>query len=136
MLKKNILLVEDEPIIRRVHRLFLEKMGFQVDIAVNGMQAIERCLHGFYHLIILDGGLPDMTGLEVGKKIRSLEKNKQTLRKPILLLSAYSSGVLKQWCKEAELDSFAIKPIRYDDLFFLLDSYFNNGTFSVNDKVA
>jgi CheY-like chemotaxis protein len=128
--KNKILLVEDEPIIRRVHRLFLEKMGFQVDVAVDGMQTLEMCTHHFYRLIILDGGLPDMTGLEVGKKIRSLEKKNQTTRKPILLLSAYSSDLLKQWCKEAEIDSFAIKPIRYNDLFFILEDYFSKGTFS------
>ena len=128
--KNKILLIEDEPIIRRVHRLFLEKMGFQVEIAINGKQALEMCINSFYHLIILDSRLPDMKGVDVGKEIRSLEKKNQTIRKPILLLSAYPSELLRQWCKEAEIDSFAVKPIRYHDLSFMLESYFSKGTFS------
>ena len=132
--KYKILLVEDDLIIQRVHRLFLEKMGFQVELAVTGLQALEMSVSRFHDLIILDGGLPDMKGVEVGKRIRSLEKKNKTVRKPILLLSAYSSDLLKQWCKEAEIDSFLIKPISYKDLIFVLEDYFNKGVFS--DRVA
>lgn len=134
MEKNKILLLEDNPIIRRVHRLFLERMGFQVEVAIDGMQAIKMCTHGFYHLIILDGGLPDMTGVEVAKRIRSLERSNQAERKTILLLSAYSLELLKRWCEEAEIDSFVIKPIRYNDLYILLEDYFSNGIF--RDRAA
>ncbi|MES2998102.1 MAG: response regulator [Pseudomonadota bacterium] len=130
--KNKILLVEDQPIIRRVHKLFLEKMGFQVETAINGKTTLEMLTHRFYHLIILDGGLPDMSGVEVGKKIRSFERENQRMRVPIILLSAYSSQLLERWCKEGEIDSFAIKPIRYNDLFLILKNYLNSGAVAAN----
>lgn len=127
--KNKILLVEDDPIIRHIHRTFLEKMEFQVDVSVTGTQALKMYESGFYHLVILDGGLPDMSGLELAKKIRKLEKENKLPRKSILLLSAYSSELLKSWCKEAEIDSFLVKPVDYEDLSLILESYFSQGNF-------
>ncbi|WP_218814255.1 response regulator [Rickettsiella endosymbiont of Dermanyssus gallinae] len=132
--KNKILLVEDDPIIQRVHRAFLEKMGFHIELATTGAQALEMAESRFYHLIILDGGLPDIQGVEVARKIRSLEKENKITRKPILLLSAYSSELLKRWCEEAEIDGFLIKPVNYKDLLFTLENYFSKGIFS--DRVA
>ena len=129
--KKKILLVEDEAIIRRVHNIFLSEMGYKVETADSGKQTLELCNNNFYDLIILDGSLPDMKGVELGKKIRNLERKSQVkVRKSILLLSAYSAELLGEWCKEAEIDSFLVKPIRYDDLFFILEDYFAKGSFS------
>jgi DNA-binding response OmpR family regulator len=127
------LLVEDQLIIQRVHSIFLKKMGYHVDIAENGRQTLEMCLNSSYHLIILDAGLPDMQGVEVGKKIRILEKNNRTNRKPIILLSAYPANNLKKWCQEAEIDSFSIKPIPYNDLYIMLENIFNQK--AVNNEV-
>jgi len=123
--KKKILLVEDQLIIQRVHSIFLKKMGYHVDIAINGQQTLEMCLYRTYHLIILDAGLPDMEGVEVGKKIRMLEKNNKTTRKPIILLSAYPANNLEKWCQEAEIDNFSTKPIPYKELFSMLENIFN-----------
>lgn len=49
-------------------------MGYQVDLAVNGQQTLEMFYNNIYSLIILDAGLPDIQGIEVGKRIRILEK--------------------------------------------------------------
>lgn len=122
---KKILLVEDQLIIQRVHSIFLRKMGYQVDIAGNGKQTLELCLCNTYHLIILDAGLPDMEGVELGKKIRMLEKKNKSIRKPIVLLSAYPVDSLKKWCQEAEIDNFSTKPIPYKKLYFMLENIFN-----------
>lgn len=100
-------------------------MGYQVDIAANGKQTLEMCLSSTYHLIILDAGLPDMQGVEVGKRIRLLEKNNKTNQKPIILLSAYPANNLKTWCQEAEIDNFSTKPIPYKDLYTMLENIFN-----------
>lgn len=127
------MLVEDQLIIQRVHSIFLKKMGYLVDIAINGKQTLEMCLVDTYHLIILDAGLPDMQGVEVGKKIRILEKNNRTYRKPIILLSAYPTNNLKQWCQEAEIDNFLTKPIPYKDLSSMLENIFNQN--AVNNEM-
>lgn len=118
-------MVEDQLIIQRVHSVFLRKMGYQVDIAINGQQTLDKCLNCTYNLIILDAGLPDMQGVEVGKKIRILEKNNKANRMPIILLSAYPANNLKKWCQEAEIDNFSTKPIPYKDLYIMLENIFN-----------
>jgi DNA-binding response OmpR family regulator len=107
-------------------------MGYQVDIAINGEQTLKMCLSSIYHLIILDAGLPDMQGVEVGKRIRLLEKNNKVNRKPIILLSAYPANNLKKWCQEAELDNFSTKPIPYKDLCIMLENIFNQKTVNNN----
>lgn len=127
------MLVEDQLIIQRVHSIFLKKMGYEVDIAENGKQTLEMCLGSTYHLIILDAGLPDMQGVEVGKRIRILEKNNKTNRKPIILLSAYPANDLKKWCQEAEIDNFSTKPIPYKDLYIMLENIFNRK--AVNNEI-
>jgi|ERR1043165_346552 DNA-binding response OmpR family regulator len=99
-------------------------MGYQVDIAINGQQTLDMCLNYIYNLIILDAGLPDMQGVEVGKRIRILEKNNKVNRMPIILLSAYPTNNLKKWCQEAEIDSFSTKPIPYKDLYIMLENIF------------
>lgn len=129
--KKKILLVEDDAIICRVHKIYLDDMGYQVETAENGKRTLELCKSNSYDLVILDGALPDMKGVELGKKIRNLERESQiAIRKAILLLSAYSADLLCKWCKEAEIDSFIVKPICYEDLFFILEDYFAKGIFS------
>ena len=131
--RKKILLVEDQVIIQRVHSIFLRKMGYQVDIAITGKQTLEMCLSSTYNLIILDAGLPDMQGVEVGKRIRILEKNNKTNRKPIILLSAYPANNLKKWCQEAEIDNFSTKPIPYKDLSIMLENIFNQK--AINNEI-
>ena len=125
--KKKIWLVEDQLIIQRVHSIFLRKMGYQVDVAVNGKQTLELCVCNPYHLVILDAGLPDMKGVELGKRIRMLEKKNKSIRKPIVLLSAYPINSLKKWCQEAEIDNFSTKPIPYKELYFMLENIFKKG---------
>lgn len=100
-------------------------MGYQVDIAINGQQTLDMCLSSIYNLIILDADLPDMQGVEVGKRIRILEKNNKANRMPIILLSAYPINNLKKWCQEAEIDNFSTKPIPYKDLYIMLENMFN-----------
>ncbi|WP_342227587.1 response regulator [Rickettsiella endosymbiont of Rhagonycha lignosa] len=100
-------------------------MGYQADIAINGQQTLDMCLNRTYNLIILDAGLPDMPGVEVGKRIRILEKNNKANRMPIILLSAYPTNNLKKWCQEAEIDNFSTKPIPYKDLYIMLENIFN-----------
>ena len=108
-------------------------MGYQVDLAINGQQTLEMFSNNTYNLIILDAGLPDIQGIEVGKKIRILEKNNKANRMPIILLSAYPPNNLKKWCQEAEIDNFSTKPILYQDLYVMLETIFNQK--AVNNEI-
>lgn len=104
----SILLVEDDPIVQKVHRLMLEKLGCNVDIANNGFEGVEKASKG-YDLILMDVGLPDRSGLEVTKEIRQQEGAiKHT---PIIAMTAFVHEEDKNNCLEAGMDDVATKPI-------------------------
>lgn len=106
-----ILLIEDQLIILKTHKIFLERMGFEVDVATTGEQAFSSFKNYRYPLVILDGGLPDMTGLELALKIREYEKTSGISRTPLILLSGYTDELLDNWCEAADIDAYEIKPV-------------------------
>jgi len=100
----RILIVEDEPSICENVVYALEADGFAVATAATGREALEQMKSQTFDLIILDVGLPDMTGFEVCKTIRKT----QTL--PILFLTARSSEVDRVVGLEIGGDDYVVKP--------------------------
>ena len=118
--KYPVLLVEDEPIVRKVHKLFLEKIGLEVDLAENGMQALSKS-DNHYSLIFMDMGLPDISGAEVITEIRKRELGKQ--HTPIIMLTGYVQEEIKQQSLAAGADEVAIKPIKLEEFKKILERY-------------
>lgn len=110
----RILLIEDDSIVQKIHKRFLEQMGYIVDVAASGQQTFELYQPGRYQLIVLDGGLPDTTGFEIAKVIRRQENPNK--RQPMILLSAFLYDRVRDACLEASIDDFAIKPVSFDAL--------------------
>lgn len=85
----KILLAEDDLNIIKIAQLVLEKVGgHQVDTAIDGGAALEKALADNYDLIILDGMMPILPGIEVCKKFRAQKPESSTA---IIFLSAKSS---------------------------------------------
>jgi CheY-like chemotaxis protein len=110
----KILIVEDDPISQRVTQLAIEGMGYNVDIASTGEEAIKLYKSTNYALIFMDFGLPDMTGEQVTQKIRQLEKDAR--RVPIIALTAHVFHSDKQRCLTAGMDGFLGKPLDLAEL--------------------
>jgi two-component system catabolic regulation response regulator CreB len=100
----RILIVEDEPSICENVVYALEADGFAVATATTGRDALEQMKSQTFDLIILDVGLPDMTGFEVCKAIR------KTQSLPILFLTARSSEVDRVVGLEIGGDDYVVKP--------------------------
>jgi CheY-like chemotaxis protein len=100
----RILVVEDEPSICENVVYALEADGFAVATAATGREALEQMKSQTFDLIILDVGLPDMTGFEVCKAIR------KTQSLPILFLTARSSEVDRVVGLEIGGDDYVVKP--------------------------
>lgn len=113
--KIRILLVEDEPIVQKVHRIMLEKMNCDIDIAVNGQQALTLFNANQYDAIILDIGLPDMSGIDVAIQIRNSKINI-----PIIALTADVTDGTQKKCLDAGINTVATKPIDSEHLQQLL----------------
>jgi len=81
---KRILVVEDDPIVRRVYHETLTRAGFQVEVAVDGEEALAVLLVFEPEGVVLDYMLPKVNGLEVLKRIREYPEYKNV---PVFILS-------------------------------------------------
>jgi len=106
----GVLLVEDDPISRRIVSKQLERAGLRVDVADNGLNALEMVKKNTYHLILMDVRMPGMDGIELTGRIRELEK--ETGRHvSIVGLSAHAVEDVQQLCRDTGMDDFLIKPV-------------------------
>jgi len=85
--KMNILLAENDLSNIIYIQTVLEKLGYKVDLAHNGKEAVKKFKQGNYSLVIMDIKMPKMDGLEATRNIRKLEKRKH--HTPIIALTAY-----------------------------------------------
>lgn len=104
MSQKKILIIDDEPRIVEVVKLYLERDGFQVASASAGKQALERVNSYKPDLVILDLNLPDVDGLEVCRTIRKQSDV------PIIMLTGRGEEVDKIVGLEVGADDYVTKP--------------------------
>jgi len=118
------LLVEDNEINREIARLMLESMGFELDEAVNGQEALERLTAagaGRYDVVITDIQMPVMDGFETTRAIRALP-DAALAGMPIIAMSANAFQEDVQAAREAGVDGYVAKPIDIDQLAATLAS--------------
>ncbi|MFZ4777417.1 MAG: response regulator [Terrimicrobiaceae bacterium] len=106
-----VLLVEDEAVNYKFVRLVLAKVGVDVDVACNGVEAIEATSMKDYALVLMDCRLPVMSGLEATKRIRNGSALSRNPNIPIIALTADVIQSNQQACIAAGMNDWATKPI-------------------------
>src|ERR1700704_1218646 len=106
----TILVVDDEPQIRRVLRATLSSNGYNVIEAKDGQEAIEMVIREHPDLILLDVSMPDMTGLEACSKIRLSYEG------PIIMVTVRNSEQDKVVALDAGADDYVVKPFAIGEL--------------------
>jgi CheY-like chemotaxis protein len=105
----RVLLVEDNVVNQRVGRLMLEKLGCRVDIAANGLEAVDMVRHLPYDLVFMDCQMPEMDGFEATIEIRRRQEGPHRL--PIVAMTANVLQGDRERCFEAGMDDYLSKPI-------------------------
>lgn len=123
----KVLVCEDNEVNMKVATVILKRLGFNMDFAENGQEAVNKFIHVNYDLILMDCMMPIMDGYEATQKIRSIEKERKT-EKPVLIfaLTANASDEDKRQCLESGMDDFIPKPIKREMISELIDKWFKN----------
>lgn len=112
-MKKKILIVEDDNIIRDALTEFLANEGYETSTATNGKEAVEVAEKISPDLIIMDMFMPVMDGWDATKIIKEMEHLANT---KVVCLSAYTSAENEEKSKQVKCDLILTKPIYPDDL--------------------
>src|SRR3989454_2990313 len=110
---RDVLVVEDEPDIRRLVVLHLERDGFRCRTATNGPDALREAKTAVPDLVVLDLMLPELDGLEVCRRLRS---DTSTAAVPIIMLTAKSDEVDRVVGLEVGADDYVGKPFSPKEL--------------------
>jgi len=110
----TILLVEDHDDIRAMMTLQLQKRGFAVVSAINGLEAVLQTAQSAPALILMDINMPELDGIEATVKIRAADAKQ---RIPVIALTAYALPGDEARALAAGCDDFHSKPVDFDRLF-------------------
>lgn len=118
----RILLVEDDPVVSKVHKTMLEKLDCVVATIDNGQKVLDIFKNGF-DLIFMDIGLPDISGYEVTTKLRKYEKSNNLSHTPIIALTGYAQEEFHIKCLSSGMDEVITKPTELKKFEQILKKY-------------
>ncbi len=117
----KILIVEDNLTNQKVAKRFIEKLGYQVNVVFNGVEAIEVLKYSQYDLIFMDIQMPEMDGIEATKIIRNPESEVKNHNIPIVAMTAHALKGDRERMLDAGMDDYIAKPISSKELEIILE---------------
>lgn len=117
----SILLVEDNAVNRMVATNILNKMGHRVQVAGNGLEALQQVIDQDFDLVFMDIQMPEMNGVAATQEIRKLPEPKKS-QIPIIALTADAMVGDKEKYLRAGLDGYVSKPFRVEQLRQVIES--------------
>ncbi len=119
---KSVLVAEDNTINQLVVKHTLTKLGAKVDIAIDGVEAIEKLQANKYDCILMDIQMPQMDGYETSQYIRKQLKSNI----PIIAMTALALKGEDEKCFEFGMDGYVSKPFTIDSLYAAINKVFSN----------
>lgn len=113
MIRKRVLLIEDCQVAQKVARFLFEKLDCELDLAGSGAEGISLAGENSYSLVIVDVGLPDISGIEAVEKLLT-QHSEYRNEVPIVALTAHNDDEYKRSCLATGFTSYFCKPLTMD----------------------
>ncbi|MCP4714219.1 MAG: response regulator, partial [Deltaproteobacteria bacterium] len=126
----SILLVEDNPINSKLGKALLEKAGYTVTLAVNGVEGLNKYTANpaSFDIVLMDVQMPEMDGMEATQRIRAWENQHSSTQDsafstPIIAMTANAMVGDRERCIEAGMDDYIAKPIKREIVFTMVNRW-------------
>lgn len=110
----RVLVVDDSSLVRLYYRDALEKAGFEVEQAMNGLEAMEKALGGGFDLLVVDINMPKMDGLSFLRELR--RSRTEAAAVPALIITTEAGSEDMQEARAAGANFYLVKPVSEEDL--------------------
>ncbi|MGB8320968.1 MAG: response regulator [Ignavibacteriaceae bacterium] len=119
--KLKILLAEDNTINQKVALRIFEKMGYRIDIAANGYEALEAVKNINYDIVFMDLFMPEMDGFSATENI---QKEFSEDRRPVIIaMTANAFNEDKNECLAKGMDDYISKPLKVDEIYLMVSEW-------------
>ncbi len=122
----NILIVEDNPINQIVATEILMQAGFNVEVANDGAEGVDRIVQGGIDLVLMDCQMPVLDGFEATRKLREHEREEGVAandQMPVIALTANALKGDREACLEAGMNDYVTKPLQPETLFKAMQQF-------------
>ena len=119
--QNSILLAEDNAINQKLALRILQKVGYSVDVAETGRQAVEAVQKKRYSLVLMDVQMPEMDGYDATIQIRALPGEIRKI--PIVAMTAHAMAGDREKCLQVGMDDYLTKPLNVDLLLSVVNKY-------------
>jgi PAS domain S-box-containing protein len=119
----RILLAEDNAINQKLAHNLLNKLGYNVDIVANGLEAVQALEFINYDMVLMDCQMPEMGGFEATSLIR--DKRSRVLNHDVTIIAVTANAMAKdrEECADAGMDDYLSKPLKKNDLVMMMEKW-------------
>jgi signal transduction histidine kinase/CheY-like chemotaxis protein len=110
----RVIIAEDNAVHREVTLAFLRRLGYQADVAVNGLDLLGKLARDGYDVVLMDVQMPELDGLEATRRIR--QERPAGVQPRIIAMTAAAFPEDRARCLEAGMDDFISKPVGLEEL--------------------